>query len=94
MPEEIDFEYTMMDDIDLATGICLLTYSNRYVIVPSEVWRFHGYKILNWFDNLYDNNVTYIKHRTNEPVTLVLPEPITEKINVEEFLVWVKLTCA
>lgn len=95
MSEEIKFSYNNPpEDIDLATGLCLLTYSDRYVIVPPEVWRNHGYKILNWFDNLYNNEVTYLKHSTNDPVTLVLPEPVTEKINIEEFLVWVKLTYA
>lgn len=94
MGEEMDFEYNKMEDIDLATGLCLLNYSDRYIIVPSEVWRNHGYKILTWFDNLYNNDVTYLKHNLNDPVTIILPSPLTDKINVEEFLVWAKLTYA
>lgn len=94
MTEEVNFECCAIDDIDLATGLCCLDYNDRYVIVPSEVWRNHGCKILTWFDNLYNNDVTYLKHNLNDPVTIILPSPITDKINIEEFLVWAKLTYA
>lgn len=95
MDQEIDFGYNSpLDDIGLAKGLCLLQYNGRYISVPNEVWRFHGYKILNWLDNLYDNDVTYIKHKLGETVTIVLPSPIQDAINIEEFLVWIKLTYA
>lgn len=95
MNTTIEFGYnTPIVDIDLATGLCQLQYNEKSVIIPNEVWRTDGCKILTWFDNLYNGGVTYIKHNIGQTVTIVLPFPIQDKINVEEFLVWVKLSSA
>lgn len=97
MTEDLNFGYSSpLEDMDLATSLCLLDYNDRYITIPNEIWRNHGYKILMWFDHLYDNQVTYCNSNTSNycPVTLVLPRPLEEKINIEEFLVWIKLSNA
>lgn len=95
MSTEIEFGYNSpLEDMDLATSLCLLDYNGQYITVPYEIWHNHGYKILNWFDLIYDGQVKFLKQKHNEPATIVLPRPIEEKINVEEFLVWIKLSTA